>query len=83
MPTASSDVDGEQDGPGYAETNERDDDRHAQEAQEKECIERLVLKSVSIGDFPEGAKPIEQAGRESRRAFPSPVSDACQNSLCT
>lgn len=50
--------------------DEHYDHSHAEESKEEVGIERLVLKSIGIGDLPERAYPIEESCWEGCRAFP-------------
>jgi hypothetical protein len=53
-------INGEEDWPGDTAAGETYDQGHLQEAEVEVCVERLVLKSIDIGDLPKGAYPIEQ-----------------------
>ena len=66
---AAGDVDGEEDGPGYAGADEHNDHGHLEEAEEEVGIERLVLERVGIGDFPKWGDPVEPPGRERLGSF--------------
>jgi hypothetical protein len=64
------DVDGEENRPCDAGSNEHDNHRHSKESEKEVGIEGLMLKSVGIGDFPYGWDPIEVAGGQVWRTLP-------------
>ena len=70
LPSTSSDVDREQDGPGNASPNEHDDHGHAKVSKEEVSIQRLVLESIGIWDLPERSNPVEPSCRKRFCTFP-------------
>jgi len=71
--TAACGVDGEKDGPGDAAADEAENARDAQEAKIEVGVERLMLEGVDIGDLPEAAKPVEEAGGKRGRSLTEAV----------
>jgi hypothetical protein len=69
LAASASRVDGEQDGPCENGAEEGDRRADAQVSKEEVGVDGLMLQRVSVGDFEEGADPVEEAGWECRGAF--------------
>jgi hypothetical protein len=65
----TSSIDWEEDWPSDAAADKADHREHLHISQEQVRVDRLVLKSIRIGDLPELAEPIERSSRQSRSAL--------------
>jgi hypothetical protein len=59
LPITTSDVDWEQDRPGYASADEHNNHGHLEKSEEEVGIERLMLECIGVGDLSERFNPIE------------------------
>lgn len=70
LTTTASSIDGEQDRPGDAASNEHDGRDQLQESQQEVRIHGMVLEYVSIGKLVHRGDPTPEAGGGFRGALP-------------
>ena len=63
LSATTSSIDWEEDRPSDAAADKADHHKHSHVSQEQVRVDRLVLKSIGIGDLPELAEPIEHTSR--------------------
>lgn len=64
--TTTSGIDRKKDRPSDAAADKADHHKHLHIAQEQVGVDRMVLKSIGIGDLPERAEPIEHTSGQGR-----------------
>lgn len=84
LAAAASGIDGKQDRPSDAKTDEADGANDSKVADEEIGVEALVLESVGIGDLPKRADPAKEAVSKlgtpfTAMALEGPLTDQSQN----
>ena len=70
LPSTSSGIDREKNGPRDQATNETNGGGDLEEAQEEERIQRVVIEYIAVGKFVEYADPVEETFWQFWRALP-------------